>query len=104
MNPNQMMPQLFNVFAGDKDAFGAHWCGPAGSFQYGVDTLVARYPKTNTDGKEVLVFCCAMPARFYAVRFGDWELRTGSDCAQIAAAIAEEVARGMLDISVRTDL
>lgn len=91
-------------------AFGANLCAD-GPLRYGVETLVAQYPKNNPDGQDVDIYCTAMPARFYKIVAYDsfnsiggaihgFTLGTGSSQERLAAEIAEAITNGMLSIKI----
>lgn len=93
----------------DQKVFGKYWMGPF-KFEHGKDTPIAFYKaEEGSDGMNVEVECCAMPARFYKIRVlptpnsvGEMKpgftLTTGSSCAELAAQIAEAARDGMLGL------
>ncbi len=102
MRSDDIMQSMYEVRDTDRVPFGTHWCGPA-AFPHAQWVLVAKYAPAS-DGRHVCVWAEAWPARFYRVvvlpsgarpRF---EIGTGSDGAKQAAAIATDLARGMLGV------
>ena len=65
---------LYKVDASERAIFGDAWCGPA-QFEYGTQTLVARYQRDQEEGYDVEVLCTAMPARTFTIVAGHRRLR-----------------------------
>lgn len=92
---------LYEAYQDDIEAFGPNWCGPQ-KFDYGKWALVAEYGASNSDGQPVSVYCCAMPARFYRLLVAAtdskpaYHVRTGTIGGKRAAALAKEIAQGMV--------
>ena len=93
-----MFDELYGVRTSERTMFGQHWCGPD-RFPHGEKVLVARYLAVpEGDGSSVDVYVEAMPARFYTVRAGGFELTFGSGQGELAAKVAKMLATGMLTI------
>lgn len=98
---------LYKPYGSELTVFGAAWCGPE-VFEPWKDTLVAKYEATpKGDGQTVEVYCAAAPTRFYTLKvlagpnsLGDeqpsYAVNFGSGMAELAAKLAEEIARGMV--------
>jgi hypothetical protein len=98
---------LYRPYQHELEAFGDNWCGPE-SYAHMQDVLCAAYKAAEgSDGQDVDVYCCAMPARFYKIAArpgvnsaGDlvpaWEFGTGSSASKLAADIAKAASEGML--------
>lgn len=82
---------------GDKPYFGKNWVGPK-TVQQGEPTLVAVYKPTNGDGKRVEVYMTALPARFFTLNVGGYELATGSGQETLVVQLAQAFANGMLSV------
>ena len=67
-------------------------------FEHGRETLVAQIKASSDDGREVKLFETRAPAAFYAIEAGGFRIGTGSgsNCARQAAALALDMAAGML--------
>jgi hypothetical protein len=110
-----MFDGLYTPYKHEREAFGGHWCGPE-SYQHMEDVLCASYKADEgSDGQDVDVYCCAMPARFYKIvakpgtnSVGDpvpgWEFGTGSSASQLAADIAKAASEGMLGLHLTTTI
>jgi hypothetical protein len=113
------MDFLYEARSDDVSLFGEHWCGPD-RFEPHEWTKVARYEaEKGGDGQHAEVWCMAMPARFYSVRVfahpnscdepqPDWPfcLTTGSgrEMAVLCIQIAENVANGMLGMTMMKEV
>lgn len=97
----------YRTAARDRAPFGDHWCGPAVLTREWVE--IARYAKDpeDGDGRDVTVFCSALPARFYRIEAHQtpdscgtprpgFVITTGSDMSQWVAQTAELIASGMI--------
>ena len=95
---------LYKVDASERAIFGDAWCGPA-QFEYGTQTLVARYQRDQEEGYDVEVLCTAMPARTFTIVAqatdvsGGFIMSTGSGMAELVASMAQAISSGMLTIT-----
>lgn len=92
-----------------EQVFGDKFCGPK-RFEHGEETLVAKFENDpESDGYEVEVYCCSMPADFFKIvakpsvnsigKLGPgFEVTFGSGCCQEAHMIAGLINDGMLGV------
>lgn len=105
-----VMAPWYETRHSDGVAFGDKYRAPP-RIEYGVETVVAYYPKASGDGQPVEILECRMPARFYRLRAlpstnsgGDpipgFELSTGSgdEVAKLVATLAQAITEGMLGL------
>ena len=107
---NSIFGSMYAETGETREPFGEHWCGPD-VYEHGEDALVAAYDKIGSDGRRVLVYCCALPAQFWkieALPYTDWEgnrqkgftLSTGSGGREMAEWVhttASMISEGMLN-------
>ena len=103
------LASLYNTDRRDRADFGSAWCGPD-TLTHGEDVVIARYPKgKNSDGYNVTVTCCALPARCYSITAepspdscGDprpgFTLSTGSGVGAWVAETARLISEGMIGV------
>ena len=108
-NPNSPSSQapgafLYRVDRAERAIFGDAWCGPA-QFEYGTQTLVARYKRDQEEGYDIEVLCTAMPARAYTIVAaptdvsGGFIITTGNHMAELVATMAKAISGGMLTVA-----
>lgn len=92
---------LYEPYEHELEAFGEAWVGPK-RYPHDKWVKVAEYKKIEAgDGADVIIFCSALPARFYRIKGKGFVISTGSNMAELTAQIAKEIARGMIAIETR---
>lgn len=91
-----------------RSIFGKYFCGPD-RLEHGQETLVARFKRKNPTGRDVDVYCTAIPAEFFTIHvppaadyYGKpvegFKLGTGSGYSRGTYAIAKMFCEGMLSV------
>lgn len=113
MFEHPLFDSLYDVRDDDREPFGENWCGPDDQLPHMENVLVATYESgEDSDGNDVEVYQCAMPARFWTIVAKDgvntvgetnvgFRLSTGSGGREMAEYIhktAELISEGMLGV------